>query len=36
VWGDALGDAKVDQIGQFISVGGPIGGFSREEMLVVE
>jgi hypothetical protein len=38
VWGgeDAFGDAEVKQIGEFVSVSGPIGGFTRGEMLVVE
>jgi hypothetical protein len=36
VCGDAFGDAEVNQIGEFVSVGGPTDGFSRGEMLVVE
>jgi hypothetical protein len=36
VWGDAFNDADVNQIGEFGSVSGPIGGSSRGEVLVVE
>jgi hypothetical protein len=34
--GDAFGDTKVNQIGEFVSVSGPIGEFFRVGMLVVE
>jgi hypothetical protein len=34
--GDAFGDAEINQIGEFVSVSGPIGGFTRGEMLVLQ
>jgi hypothetical protein len=30
--GDTLCDTKVQKVGQFISVRGPVGGFARGEM----
>jgi hypothetical protein len=36
VGGNAFGDAEVNQIRELVSVSGPICGFSRGEMLVVE
>jgi hypothetical protein len=36
VGGNAFGDAEVNQSRELVSVSGPICGFSRGEMLVVE
>jgi hypothetical protein len=36
VGGDAFGDEEVNHIGEFVSASGPIGGFTRGKMHVVE